>query len=316
MFAIEKNKQHGFDQVLLIDKAARTSVAIVPDCGAMLRAFQVQSNEESLNVIDSYTSREEFENKAELKGFKGLKLSPFPCRIPGGLYRFNNREFQLKHTLVNGAAIHGLLYRQPFQVIQEQVTAYSAGVSMLHEYQASDEGYPFAYSCVVEYRLEANSTLYITTTVHNNGVFPMPLADGWHPYFTLGKKADELELQFHAKEILEFEDLIPTGRTFPYSAFSAPVQIGDTTLDNSFMLDFSRPEPLCLLRDPQSGWQISIQPQVSYPVLQIYIPPHRNSIAIENLSAPPDSFNNGIGLISLEPGASTSFSTRYSVSRI
>ena len=69
------------------------------------------------------------------------------------------------------------------------------------------------------------------------------------------------------------------------------------------------------LRDPATGWQLEIQPDASYPYLQIYIPPHRQSIAIENLSAPPDSFNNGIGLITLAAGESTVFSTQYVVKK-
>ncbi|HRP31633.1 MAG TPA: aldose 1-epimerase [Agriterribacter sp.] len=315
MFTIDKYQQDGFAQVLLTDHNTRTSVAIVPDCGAMLHAFRVWDGDEVLNIIDSYNSKSEFDELAEANGFKGLKLSPFPCRIPGGLYRFNNHDFQLTNTLRNGAAIHGLLYRQSFQIIQEQVSGNSAILTLLHEYRNTDKGYPFAYSCLVEYRLEANNTLQISTQITNNSTTAMPLADGWHPYFTLGKRVDGLELQFQAREILEFVDLIPTGKTYPYSLFSSPKQIGEIALDNSYLLDFAQSQPLCVLRNPASGWQLSIQPENSYPYLQIYIPPHRNSIAIENLSAPPDSFNNGIGLVVLQPGAATRFVTQYTVER-
>jgi aldose 1-epimerase len=54
-------------------------------------------------------------------------------------------------------------------------------------------------------------------------------------------------------------------------------------------------------------------PSDSYPYLQIYTPPHRKSIAIENVSGPPDAFNNGMGFVTLEPGQSALFTTTYKV---
>jgi aldose 1-epimerase len=47
--------------------------------------------------------------------------------------------------------------------------------------------------------------------------------------------------------------------------------------------------------------------------LQIYTPPHRKSIAIENLSSAPDAFNNKIGLIELGAEESHAFQTRYRI---
>ncbi|HRP58604.1 aldose 1-epimerase, partial [Agriterribacter sp.] len=216
----------------------------------------------------------------------------------------------------SGAAIHGLLYKQPFRLVQEQASDHSALVSLLHEYKGDDPGYPFPYNCGVVYRLEEKNTLSITTTIKNTGISALPVADGWHPYFTFGDRVDDLELQFRSGEMLEFIDLIPTGKILPYNAFTLPARIGETALDNSFVLDFGKAQPMCVVRDPATGWQLEIRPDKSYPYLQIYIPPHRNSIAIENLSTPPDSFNNGIGLITLTAGESTNFSTQYTVKKV
>lgn len=59
--------------------------------------------------------------------------------------------------------------------------------------------------------------------------------------------------------------------------------------------------------------QLEIRPDKQYPYLQIYTPPHRNSIAIENLSAAPDAFNNKMGLITLQPGENIIFTTTYKI---
>jgi aldose 1-epimerase len=58
---------------------------------------------------------------------------------------------------------------------------------------------------------------------------------------------------------------------------------------------------------------LTIAPNKQYPYLQIYTPPHRKSIAIENLTSAPDSFNNGIGLLIIEPNHTQEFSTTYTL---
>ena len=40
----------------------------------------------------------------------------------------------------------------------------------------------------------------------------------------------------------------------------------------------------------------------AYRYLQVYTPPGRESIAIEPMTCAPNAFNNGMGLIRLDPG--------------
>lgn len=313
MFAIQRKQESGFDKIILHNTANHCRVEIVPDCGAMLHAFWVSDNRGAMNVIDSYTSKEEFDTQVESEGFKGLKLSPFPCRIQNAAYSFNGKQYHFKRLQANGAALHGFLYREAFTVIGETVNDSEASVSLLHRYAAVDPGYPFTYECMVTYTLKTDNTLIVNTTVANTGQSPMPVADGWHPYFSFGRKVDGLELQFASDQMLEFVNLIPSGKVLTDNRFISGTPIGTAELDNSFVLDFSKAQPLCVLRDSVSRWQLELHPDESYPYLQLYIPPHRNSIAIENLSAPPDSFNNGMGLITLQPGEKTELSVKYVV---
>lgn len=315
MFDIERVQKDGFNQVILKDISAQTGVGIVPDCGAMLHSFTVKEGDLAVNVIDGFSDREEYDAKVIERGFRGLKLSPFPGRIPEGRYDFNNQAYRIDPFLQNGVVIHGLLYNRPFEIIQEGTTDEDAHITILHRYAGDNAGYPFAYDCRIAYRLQEKNTLGITTIVKNTGNSVLPIADGWHPYFSFGSKVDDLELQFCAGEVLEFEHLVPTGKILQNNSFFSPERIGEAALDNSFVLDFTKPQPMCVLRDPSSGWQLEFYPDKSYPYLQIYIPPHRNSIAIENLSAPPNALNNGMGLITLAPGEEVRFSTQYILRR-
>jgi aldose 1-epimerase len=141
------------------------------------------------------------------------------------------------------------------------------------------------------------------------------MADGWHPYFKSGETINNLQLEFQSREMLEFsEGLVPTGKSVPYFEFNSMKNINDTFFDNSFTLNFAERQPMCLLRDPVQRIQVEIRPDKSYPYLQVYTPPHRKSIALENLSAAPNAFNNQMGLITMEPGEIRKFQTQYKIS--
>jgi aldose 1-epimerase len=121
-------------------------------------------------------------------------------------------------------------------------------------------------------------------------------------------------MQFHAEAIVEFDDrLVPTGRLKQYDKFETLQPIGDTFLDNCFALKPDIVSAACRLYNPANGLRISFFPDAGYPYLQIYTPATRDSIAIENLSGAPDCFNNGMGLLTLQPGHSQIFTVRYKI---
>jgi len=164
----------------------------------------------------------------------------------------------------------------------------------------------------VTYTLQANNTLTVTTEVFNLDNKLIPVADGWHPYFTLGYPVNECQLEFQSKEMLEFDEtLIPTGKLIPYQEFGSLKDFGDTWFDNCFTVNLAECQPLCVFRNAKRNIQVEIYPEQSYPYLQFYTPDDRRSIAIENLSAAPDAFNNGFGLKVLEPQQSAAFTTKF-----
>jgi len=107
--------------------------------------------------------------------------------------------------------------------------------------------------------------------------------------------------------------MIPTGRIEPYEAFVAFKEIGNIHFDDCFTVNHSGKPPLIAIRDQEKGLQVEVWPDKTYPYVQFYTPDHRMSIAIENLSAPPDTFNNGINLIILPPDANAVFTTMYKI---
>lgn len=310
MFAIHTFQDTGFDIIALKDEESGAQVEVIPAHSAMLHAFRIPYEGQLLNIIDNYSGLDDYrENLPEY--FKSAKLSPYACRIPGGAYQWEDREYTIEKNITPGSCIHGLLYDVAFTIKEQQVSDTGALLILSHHYDGADKGYPFPYDCEIQYRLDPEQQLHVTTTISNRSGNTMPLMDGWHPYFTTGTPIDELELQFASEQIVEFNaQLVPTGKVLPYNRFAGFTSLAGIELDNSFLLDFSGHHALCTLRDPIKRVIITFHPDNVYPVLQLYIPPHRRSIAIENLTGAPNAFNNGMGLVTLTAGESRRFNTK------
>jgi aldose 1-epimerase len=290
-------------------------VEILPECGAILNRWQVQINNKQWEVIEGYDSVDDFRNNCESKGFRSTKLSPYVCRIPdGGKYSFDGKEYKIGKFDLSGSSIHGLMYNEPFEVAYHEAGEDLAMVALQHHYEPTDEGYPFSYFIEVVYHLLPDNILKLVTTVYNQHEGPIPIADGWHPYFSLGRPIDELYFEMASDRMLVFDDrLIPTGELKPDNRFEFLHSLEGISLDNCFLLNKPLIGPACSLVNQKDGLALSIMPEDTYPYLQVYTPPHRKSIAIENLSAAPDAFNNKMGLLVLEPEEQISFTTTYQI---
>ncbi len=315
-YTIKDTTENGLNLIRLKDEKSGTEVDILPSFGALLHAFRISTEGSLFNVIDHYESLDQLKMQLD-RSYKSSKLSPFPCRIHEGKYSYNGKKYEFENKFVDGSAIHGLLYNKSFSMLKQQAEEGFASVSLGYEYKKDDPQYPFDYGCEVIYTLFPDHVLEVMTRVTNESKESIPMADGWHPYFTLGGKVDEWLMHFNAISIVEFNaNLVPTGRLLKYEQFQVPMTIGPMELDNCFQVSYEKGMPACEIYNPFNRLKVSFFPDTSYPYLQIYTPPHRKSIAIENLSAAPDSFNNKMGLSILKPGESQSFALQYKLSLV
>lgn len=306
-FKIKINSSGVFPVITLKDESNNTSFEIYA-FGALLNAFNIQSK----NIVDGFTSPQDAIDNIT-NGFKSAKLSPYVCRLSEGIFEFNGNHYTIGKFFLAKEAIHGLLFDTIFDITGQHANEEKAFVKLTCHYK-NMESYVFDFTCDVVYTLEENNRLTLQTTIKNISQQDLPLCDGWHPYFTLGENINGLSFMMNSNSMLEFnERLLPTGNILPYQQFQVPETIGDTFLDNCFQLN-NTVQPACVLKNITTGLQLTIQPDASYPYLQVYTPPHRKSIAIENLSGAPDAYNNKIGLIILSPQQEKTFTTKYIVS--
>ncbi|WP_142783202.1 aldose 1-epimerase [Changchengzhania lutea] len=220
-------------------------------------------------------------------------LFPFANRIKDGIYEFkgNTYQFDINEKKLNNA-LHGLVYNKTFKLIDEKTTkAYAALKFVYHETQTTN-GFPFTYSIYLEYVL-TESTLDLNVEIKNTDSKAFPFTLGWHPYFLSSDLYNSsfifdsnLKLKLDKRNITE--GIIPNG-------YDGGLKIKDRFLDDCFMLDSNR----VLFQTPDYNLAITSTEKDCF--LQLYTPPHKNTIAIEPTTGVSDSFNNGIGLKVLQP---------------
>jgi aldose 1-epimerase len=310
-FTITKEKDEDLDLVQITDLSTGIQVRILPAAGALLHEFSIPLGNRRIQVIDNYKNQLDLRTHLS-SSFKSAKLSPFVCRISEGKYSFEKNKFEFLNKFNDGSAIHGILSDKPFKVIDKMAGEEEASVLLEYPYRHEDPAYPFDYDIQVRYILTKGGKLRLVTTIKNMSPGRIPMADGWHPYFSLEGKVNDWRLSFHSRQNLTFdENLIPIGQMAESEKFYSPRLIGEEFFDHCFLLEKDPDMPAAVLENPVNGLRLRFFPDISYPFLQIFTPPHRNSIAIENLSAAPDAFNNGIGLLIMQPGESQSFSVLY-----
>jgi aldose 1-epimerase len=203
------------------------------------------------------------------------------------------------------------MYDTPFEITSTHADEISASVRLKGSYNGSDPGYPFPYEVELEWVLREGASLSITSTLWHQNAFEIPMAEGWHPYFTLGGKSDDWVLQFNTNRRMEYDaELLPTGQLIKDDRFLHGMSLAGVHLDNGFV--WSEDEPAfqrCVLSNQDIV--LTLLPDKSFPVLQVFTPDDRNSVALENLSGAPDNFNNHLLLISLAPGMQHQFTTCY-----
>ncbi|MDK4688097.1 aldose 1-epimerase [Kingella negevensis] len=282
--------------------------------GALLNRFAIlQSSQQWHNVIAAYASPEAAQRDIT-QLFRSAKLSPFACRLAQGNYSFSGCDYHVNKHKLGDSAIHGLIYDAPFTLHHSHVDEHSAAVELRYSYRHEHAGYPFDYDISVRYELRENAALSVCTEVRNTGETALPIVDGWHPYFAVDGDLDDWQLHINSQAQLAFSAaLLPTGETTPDERFLHGSTLANISLDNCFIRR-DNTAPAVTLQGKRI--RLTLSPDESYPYVQAYIPDDRKSIALENLSAAPDAFNNKIGLIELQAGEAKAFETVYQLSEI
>lgn len=273
--------------------------AVITEVGGGLRSYIVGGRP----VVDGYGVDE------MCTGGRGQILIPWPNRIDGGRYRFEGMEHALALTEPGARnAIHGLT-RWANWVPVEHAERHVRLRHTLHP----QTGWPFVLTCELEYRIGPGG-LTVCTTATNAGAAPCPYATGAHPYLSAGTAGID-EALVHVPGSIYYptdERGIPTGRERVDGTrydLRSPTELGGRRIDVAYT---------DLARDPDGrarvnvaapdGSSVTLWVSNAYPYLEIFtgdtLPEserRRTALGAEPMTAAPNAFRTGDGLITLWP---------------
>lgn len=212
-------------------------------------------------------------------------LVPFAGRIRNGEYTWNGKKYSLPKNN-EGNAIHGFLKDSKLEVKKNTTD------SIELEGFLSSPGYPSELLANLNYRISENG-FSASCQVSNVGKSDCPLYVGFHPYFL----AQQWQIKHDCNVYkLEMKDkYFPTGKTDEFD-FNKEAYSSQTKFDTCFHFP-------CDLSLQTESYTLKLRKK-ELPYLLVYNGKwaEGKSVALEPYSAPPDAFNNLIGLKTLYPG--------------
>ncbi len=304
MFILSKHPHSNpaLESLMVSHETENFEVRLYPNLGASLQEF-VKNN---VQIIDGITNDE-----AGLETYKNRYTSswlfPFPNRISNGKYTFenNNYELDINEKALNNA-LHGFVFNKHFKLIEENTSEDSVFLKFHYTYTGELAGFPFPFQLNISYRITLND-IDMTMEAKNTGTSNMPFGMGWHPYFKANQFAESV-LNFEAFSQYEVDNkMIPTREM--QLAHELPLTLEDTFLDDCFLAKTAS----TTYKTDGYNLKIDFKPENEKNFIQCYTPPTRDCIAIEPMTCAPDVFNNGDGLLVLEPNESYRWQIKMSV---
>jgi len=275
---------------------------VVAEVGAGLRRYVVGG----IDLLDGYRRAD------RCTGARGQSFIPWPNRIADGRYTFGGEEHQLPLTEpAAGNAIHGLTRWMPWHLLNDNHVSLRFGLWL-----PPQPGYPFALRCEIIYRLTGRG-LEVETIATNVGSEPCPYATGAHPYLQLGAEhVDDLQVRLPAATWYPTDDRgIPIERRSVVDTdrdLRELTPVGDLVLDTSFTdLDRAADGTSTVLVSRPDGARAELWMDEHYRYVELFtgdsLPEksrRRRSLAVEPMTAAPNAFRTGDGLLTLDPGSS------------
>ncbi len=234
-FTFKRIKKQYSSEIIIVNNYTKEFFSIIPEYGGRLKELSLNNGNRNISLIKK-VERIDSNDRDDI--FTNAKLSPFAGRIKDGKYSLNNTTYKLNVNYPEeGNACHGFIYNKKFQVKDKIDNQEFASCSLVYNYENENNGYPFEYEIELIYKLTTNNGLICTTKITNHSEISIPLSDGWHHYFDLGVKVDDLKLKLDVSEIMELDKKnIPTGIKKLYDDFSTPTTLGNSHLDSCFKI--------------------------------------------------------------------------------
>ena len=231
-----------------------------------------------------------------------LAIVPFPNRLAGGRYTWRGAEYSFEiNDPETGTALHGFGMGTTFSLANLQLGRTGAEAQLRYIAQPDEHpAYPFLVQFDLTLTLDAAAERFKWRLAATNlEAFPVPVGMCWHPYFVLPKGPENWRVHMPPNQHVELKKALPTGRLAEGLSPKQATPI-DLSWDDCFKLsDIGSTE--LELRGPDYGLALKQFGEVRYT--QMFVPPMKNSLAIEPMSCGVNAFRDAEGEVSLAAGA-------------
>ncbi len=312
----EQNENTLFHQVNIKNEITGELISILPNLGARLNSAFLKFDNILVPVLRELRDGN---LKSNDEIFNNAKLFPFANRIRKGRYTFQNNHYELPINYKEEEnACHGFLYNAKFNIISRNISKQYAEVELEYESTNKMEGYPFCFKMRVIHKLTLTGEVTTITKVINLNDREILFSDGWHPYYCLNNSVDDLTIELNAEEKLELgQNNIPSGAVYKLNNGSRHnIYLMNKNIDDLFRFSLGSTNNFINIIPQNLPYKLSIWHEAGmnkYNYVVLYIPPDRNSIAVEPMTSSIDAFNNKEGLIILKPEEFWSASMGFSL---
>jgi aldose 1-epimerase len=297
---IEETTFEGYDAFLLA--AGVVEAIFLPDLGMLCPSLRV-AGDEVLGRTD------ELRNYVERGSTIGIPLlHPWANRLGAYLYTavgrttVVDRKSTMLHYDENGLPMHGVPgAKLEWEVTEEDVDEHVATLSARLPWMRGEplEIFPFPHLLEMDASVDEGG-LTIETTLTPQGDIAVPIAFGFHPYFSLPEAPrEQWRLELAPLRRLELDRrAIPTGIEQLFTWRDAP--LGDHVFDDAFRLAHQRSR----FTVSTGKRHVTVAFLEGFTHAQIYAPRDKQYIAIEPMTAPPNALVSNLGLRTVEPRSS------------
>ena len=235
--------------------------------------------------------------------YHGSIIAPWPNRIRDGKYSFDGKNHELPvNEIGRNNALHGLSAAVPWKVVEKSEKMISLTTTV-----GGSKGYPAIVELLATYRLN-QAGLKLAFTARNLSNQRAPFGFAFHPYLKIpGDKSPTLQFAASAVVLVDDQRLLPVqevrveGTAFD---FRKKTSTDLDFLDHAFSdFDWDLSGRASATISGSGGRSLTLTWDHTLPWLQIHRPVRPElpgALVIEPMSCPPDAFNSGRDLVSLD----------------
>ena len=185
----------GTVQCYVLQRDDGAELEILSGYGAGLNAWRVPTNGNLLDLLFGYRVGDDI-YKLGPDTNAGCRLAPFPGRTAYAKFTWNGNTYALVNNVSWAPhALHGFLQNKEWKFESFESGSESCTAIFSCDWPGAFAGFPFPFKVTNKVTF-TGETYSVESSVQNTGNATMPYSEGWHPYYSLGEKVDNLKMTF------------------------------------------------------------------------------------------------------------------------